>query len=463
MSDSVFNSPQQCIFCIEDSVDELQCTRCKSSLHYTCTLGFDPPEAFKSSDVKVNYVCPPCKVGSSYELLHRALDAHSKHRLHSSPIHGNTSHRYQDDHDSVSSVTSLQGDLEAEESRRPNQTVVTVVSEHLLSHSAPASAHPEPGHPPPAPASTRDYHGREEAQPLLTPLNEHCESKMKKLSYTLRSLFINPPGNATTILIGDSLQKGLVKKDIDRNTDSIRIRSVGSLCIVATVQALSQHRRTHPKIKKVVFTLGINDHLHREFHCGDETPRYFKGLSVEASRVFPNATLYFVVPYKGMVGHDVTNFVQGDLLKLLKENCPKIRRLVPPSLAGKVSDGGIHPSGTGTAVLTKWYSKSFVPPATRVFNQNSGRKSLGRPYSMAHIPPDTPTMEPVASGAPTQHQPKLHHLPSHPLHPQQSSSAYDGLAGEIVGAFKEMMYMWGHPPPQPNRYQAQQWPPIRPY
>ena len=279
----------------------------------------------------------------------------------------------------------------------------------------------------------------------------------------MRSLFNNLPGHATTILIGDSLQKGLVKKDLDRNTDCVRIRSVGGLCVVATVQALLQHKPTHPLIKKVVFTLGINDHMHRGSHCHDEIHRYYKGLQVEASRVFPNATLHFVIPYKGMADRSVKDFAPSDLLKLLKANCPNIRCHIPPSLTGKVNDGGIHPSGAGNTVLTKWYSSTFVPPSPRVFNRNSGRKSQGRTYSRAHIQPAAPTIDPAA----TNHQAPAHQQAKslHPLSQQQCPPDHNsrGLASEIVSAFTQMMSMWGQQPTQPHRYQTQQWPPIRLY
>ena len=126
----------------------------------------------------------------------------------------------------------------------------------------------------------------------------------------------------------------------------------------------------------------------------------------------------------------------------------------------KVNDGGIHPSETGNKILTKWYSKTFVPPTTRVFNRNSGRKSQGRLYSQAHIPPVTTASVSTVNRAPT------HHPSSH----NQCSQDSGGLAGETssdmfsafnaFNAFSQMMNMWGQQPSYTNRFQPQQWPPT---
>ena len=64
-----------CIVCEKLCTDELCCWRCGSSVHYKCGIGFDLPEEFQSES-RSEYICAPCLVGTSYALLHRALDAH---------------------------------------------------------------------------------------------------------------------------------------------------------------------------------------------------------------------------------------------------------------------------------------------------------------------------------------------------------------------------------------------------
>lgn len=430
-----------CRICDERAINELQCSVCKYALHFYCALGFTVPDEPRETLNFAEFKCPICVVGAHYELLHRALDSHriqssdpQRSRL-PSPIakrndtiletYGETEPRANASDDD----TEL---LDLENTRREVTSGSGLPTQPIVSEET-----------------------------KLKSLRQPCISKVKNLSYILRSLHSNLPGHATTLFIGDSLQKGLVKKDIDSVADSVRIRSVGGLCVVATTMALSQHKRPHPKIKKVVFTLGINDCLHSASHHQEETNRYFKGLEVEASRVFPNATLHFVLPYKGMVSRDASSFQQSDLQNILKEQCPKIRRHIPPNLKGKVNDGGIHPSEAGNNTLTKWYSKTFVPPPTRVFNRNSGRKSPGRPYSQAHIPPDTTASAPIVNYAPS------HHPPSR----DQCSPDYGGLAGETpldtlsaftaFNAFSQMMKMWGKQPSFTNSFQPQQWPPRR--
>jgi hypothetical protein len=201
----------------------------------------------------------------------------------------------------------------------------------------------------------------------------------------------------------------------------------------------------------VIYSLGINDFLHRGVHCFEEKPKYFKALQAESMRVFPNAELCFVLPFKGMVGNDITDMVHKDLNQLLKENAPKFRRYNPPSLRGKVDSRGIHPNAAGQKVLTDFYSRQFVTKRPSVFQQGAGRVIPGVTYAAAHHPEsfrvNTPTPQPLATGNQTQHV----------------SSVPGGLAREIAEAFKQMMQSqaWGHQPYHtPNMFQAP-WPPPR--
>ena len=472
-----------CTVCNDDCLAELKCSQCHKLCHYVCGLGFNPVEEFKASNLTTEqFICAPCIVGSSYPLLHLALEAHSDAHSKSS-----TRSRTASNVSSKSSVTSNVSSLRhiGLSPIHSDVTQQTIRSHLQVTHdSVPAPEDPAAASvqnirarsqtPPPRPERTlrpADNSAGTEPHPQRAPLHSNCASKSKRLSYVLRSLFNNLPDNATNVFIGDSLQKGLVKRDIDQNTDSVRIRSVGGLCVVATVHSLIQHKLTHPKIKKVVYTLGINDHLHRFNHCHEEKARYFKALEVESARVFPNATINFVIPYKGMESENITDTVQSDLQKLLRENCPNTRCLNPPNLTGKVSRGGIHPSETGTLVLTEWYSKVFVGPITRVFKRSSGRKAQGRPYSRAHLPSDTPPINSATGEIPTHHQQaKTLHPPNmsqaqHAQLSQQGPLTRGGLAGEIVTAFTQMMNMWGQQPRQPNinRYQGPQWPPVQLY
>ena len=190
--------------------------------------------------------------------------------------------------------------------------------------------------------------------------------------------------------------------------------------------------------------MGTNDILHQENHCCDEIPRYFKALEKECSRIFPSAILYFVLPYRGMplVGNGAIN----DLERVLKTNCPKIRRLRPPDMYKLVDKWGIHPNKEGKLVLIEYFRRTFVRPKQKIFSRDSGRQKLGTPYSQAHLPVPLQYNPQHKAQLPQTHrdqQPDAEQyrnlqgfrVPS-PAYPP--APAYHGLAREIAEAFVHM-------------------------
>ena len=317
--------------------------------------------------------------------------------------------------------------------------------------------------------------------PQWAPLEQNCKAKVGRFNFILRTLFNHLPDHGTTLFLGDSLQKGLKKRELDKHSGSIRIRSEGGLCVIAMVHSLLNHKEKHPQIKKVVYTIGVNDYLHRRRHCADDFASYFKALQAESHRIFPNATLHFVIPYKGMVSEDTKGAdIQPVLQKMLSENCPKIRVHVPPNLDGKLRDDGIHPSESGNIVLTKWYSKVFVPPPPRAMDRNSqsggnsGRRSQGRSYSNARPPYGPPSSRTSAAdagrGPPDQQQIRTRHPPQasqsqqawsrgqYIQPPGERTPAHSGLAAEIAEALTLMMDTWKYPPLPRNRFQGSKCP-----
>lgn len=293
------------------------------------------------------------------------------------------------------------------------------------------------------------------------PLHNLCEARGKKLFHGLKSL-IHQPNHATTLLLGDSLAHHLNKKEVDPDKDTFRVRSVGGLCVNATVQALRRHNQIHPKIKLLIYSLGTNDHLHRANHCHEETQRYFQALWVESKRIFPNAKISFVLPYKGMRSLD--NQVIKALENVLKENCPKIKRYFPPSMHGKVDAGGVHPDLEGRKIYTEFYSNRFAPRKQKIFSKVSGRQQAGVPYAQAHLTPEhnAEPREPQTSGVPASNsqyvgadrhgavfrvpQPSIAPHPQQQLRPNQ-------VAWDIADAVTRVLLLHGSDPTHLNMQQ----------
>ena len=464
---------QECVICGDESIDELQCADCKHCLHFTCALGFEPPDEFKASDLKSEYICPPCLCGSTDALLHQAMDVrvrkrvsitvrspslvHSEHVMMREHDHEDSASDISDihSHTHVSAVVESQHDvtnasvcnistpqLNGDKSEivvPPTQTGIRNKVKNNTGERNPNSQRKPPqsveNAPPPGNFSPDSF----------INVHEYCASKGKRLSYILRSMSSNLPSQATSVCIADSLSHCLNKKEIDPENDTFRVRSVGGLCVVGVVQSLMRHRRRHPKIKHVIYSLGINDHLHRENHCLDERAKYFKALQAESLRVFPNAIISFVLPFKGMVGNDINDQVQEDLTQLLEENCPKIRRYDPPSLQGKVDKKGIHPNWAGKKMLTAFFHNTFGHSNKgRVFSQNSGRRTPDATYATAHLPAEAQIHEnfrvrPQVQPAPVYKQEQLNQVQQAPVVP-------GGLAMEIAQAFTHVMRSWAQQP-----------------
>lgn len=369
-------------------------------------MGFSPPEEFKSTDSKSEYLCPTCIVGQSYDLLHLALDSHKSHAVnntpaagngsasstlnsHLSPITGDTRHNHLDDShlsdDESRAGTVLVNRSAAVLANVGNSGLVPPVRTNPadLSSAGRGIAHAPHGDSEVIAQTNGNTPDAQQGNYGFIPIHPDCENKGKKLLYILNNI-LHLPSHATTLLLGDSLSHCINKRNVDSETDSFRVRSVGGLCVVAAVQALLRHKPRHNNIKRIIWSLGINDHFHRGKHCHDEKAQYFKALERESSRVFPNAIISFIIPFRGMKGLD--NEILKDLEKVLKDNCPKTKRHNPPNLKGMVDQKGVHPNNEGKKVLTDFFARNFVPHKPRVFNKNSGRKNPGNTYAAAHRP-----------------------------------------------------------------------------
>ena len=215
----------------------------------------------------------------------------------------------------------------------------------------------------------------------FAPLHSTCTAKAKKLFYGLNNTKTFPR-HATTLAIGDSLLASINSRDIN-SRDSLRIRTVGGLCIAAYVTTLQHRERPLGNIKRLILSLGVNDHLHRRNHCFDDIANYFLAMGVETKRIFPNASVFFVMPYKGIT--KMSSLARKDLMGLVKLHCPSFKIFSPPTLQDKVNEGGVHPTDEGAKVLTEFYRK-LIPTPPRTFSRDSGRRSHSPTFANAVTP-----------------------------------------------------------------------------
>ena len=420
----------RCIICeVDCEVEEFKCRRCESSLHFTCALGFEPPDELKLADGKIRFLCPTCVVGTSYNLLHQALDAHS--RCQAAKLESQVD--WQPRAHSVASTTARNSQVEESASGDSVDVDITVIQsstpKNVVSNSsdsrvkaadfgvsvlqgspsmsrgatqsspAPKSVnrksrsrrHKREAPPPPQFNRARSF-SQESSETSFPEQNRRspdkcCQTKAKSLSYILNTL-IRLPGHPNTLLIGDSHLKYVDGKDVDPTDDQVRIRSVGGLCIVGTALALSDHKYIHRQFKRVGFVLGTNDCLHGHKHWYDDRLKYHKLLYQHARRIFPNAQLDFVMPFTGLKG--VSEKFLTELADDLKYVCPDMMVIHPPSVLNKINKGGVHLAPAGKALFMNFLRSKFVTPKQRMFPSDSGR--VGRqPIS---VTPPAPYRQP---------------------------------------------------------------------
>ena len=441
-------SNNQCLVCNLDADGQLQCSVCKYHLHYVCVLGLDPPEDFKASGEKHKYVCPPCLVGTSYDLLHLAIDAHSRNAAAGS-IKIN--------------VPSARGRrAERRASARDNVNGGMVVAD------------------PPLPTPDRvsvqgsDELGGDSAD--LSPLHEADIARSNRLSFILNT-FKNLPDHVTTLILGDSNTHKIRGNDLDPKGNKVCVRSFGGLCIYATVHALKNYEHEYSNIRKVAWSLGANDALHGEDqHCLDDYPHHVQALYTETKRVFPNSTVHFILPFSGIKA--VTPAFRSSLQALLKEHAPEIKMHNPPNMSGKMMRDGVHINQAGKEAYVNFLMKKFTknkpqPKQASVSDHPQGQPqpntSTGSGHQQGHQvghgnegfrlhhPQLSPTFAPshvqYYNGAPASYQAGPQHL----QYQQYPVLQQPGLAE----ALSQTMQRWwsSQQPRYVNSGPIQSWPP----
>ena len=211
-----------CNICEEDVHDEFQCSSCKYQQHYICALGFDPPDELKNLDTTSKFICAPCLVGSSYELLHRALDAHSKHSREKSESH-------------LSGISRVESVADADAGGSDDATA------NELGTGDPESPRPRT-------STTHSQVVEQTGVENFAPIHPADVARSKRLSMILNTLK-NLPDHKTTLILGDSNTHGIKGDQVDPVNGTVAARSFSGLCIVAAVHALRQHKHPYRNIK----------------------------------------------------------------------------------------------------------------------------------------------------------------------------------------------------------------------
>ena len=192
----------------------------------------------------------------------------------------------------------------------------------------------------------------------ISPLHDRCKKPAGVLAYMLNA-FKNLPHNRTTLIIGDSNFHG-IKGELDPISRSTAVRAISGLCIVGAAQTLLKYEYQYRNIKKLVLSLGVNDHLHQKQHCEDDFDRHFTTLIEESKRVFPSATIHFVVPFKGLPRVPGRHIEK--VWDFLTNKFPEVKRHRAPSMEGKVQKrDGVHLTGEGHESLRDFLIERFTP------------------------------------------------------------------------------------------------------
>lgn len=437
---------ETCFLCTEvlktDPEWQLQCASCDRKLHYACGIGYaEPVKAFRISQGKQQYNCPICIVAQNYDFLHLALKQHET--------------KARDRNAEEVGVESV--DTESQNSD----------SAHSQTAEAPPAS-PGPGDPgaSPAPSEHGDADvtlndGRRRSRTstmnsggvdfrvVVSRSEQQRIARCKKVLYNLK----NVPSSVDTVILLDSNGNNIKSEDIDGGGNKLCLRQVGGLCVSATTSALKQCRVRYPKIKKVVYGLGTNDHLHAHEHAGERT-KYIKELDHVTRKTFPNAQVHFILPFSAIEG--LGEGYTKNLAKSISVTHVGWKVHTPPSMKHKLmSPAKIHINPSGRVIFTLWLRKLFAPNPPVVNVLNAWGMPTSTPGAPAHAPGPSSYATALVGNSAAPHQP-----PSSVGLSQ--APPYNGLSRDVYDFVAHMMSTWRRDPVNPsiNRLQPSQWPPA---
>ena len=399
-----------CLLCPDDMVEEqLTCSSCNHQLHYSCGMGVKvPPEDFRTSPDKQQYICPICIAATSYNRIHLVLARHEEMSklepytpvLNTTVIPVAASSETHGDGDDVVDDEEDES-LPSHISVASNVTAVPIVSQRQgpNSHTVP--------HPPPvesfrvrrSTANSNDTGFRD----IVSNSEKRRIKRCKGMLYGLKHM----GKDVETLLVLDSNGRSIKSEDIDGSGENVRVSAIGGLCVAAATSALNDCSRNlkFPKIKRVAYGLGTNDHLHAHEHPGQKV-QYIKQLNEASKKVFPNARVQFILPFADIEGLGA-DYVR-DLSSSIVDAHVGWKIHHPPSMKQKlVRPARIHLNPLGRVNFTQWLRKIFAP-----------RRPTPVSAPVSAPPSATAALPSILPSA----------LPSLPIVPQPSSLSYAAAA-----------------------------------
>ena len=210
----------------------------------------------------------------------------------------------------------------------------------------------------------------------IADLHTQDRNRVQKCVETLDRLH-SIPDHIETVLITDSNGHKVKGRQLDPDNRSSWVLSSGGLCIPSAVHALQLHDEVYPRIQKVSMCIGTNDFLHRTQHVADVRGKYLEALREAILKVFPNACMYFVLPFSGgKVPKSFIDRLNSDIESHIID-CVVLR---PPDMRSMFSDG-VHLKQGGITRFLNFLQDQLVPRRPATFSRDSGRQSAADTYA----------------------------------------------------------------------------------
>ena len=363
-----------CCYCsgpVKD--DRLQCSSCHRTYHFRCGTGLSnvSDRTILTYLKDCGFKCSLCKIGEKNSLIHAVITINQNfnENKHATDFHpGNIIQEEAAAADvpvdlggGDASINSRLGSTASTHSRSgsPRSIRGSVSSGHIPNGQRPRNS-----------TTASDNFRRVLSQPEFRRVK-----RCKGMLYGLKNI----PTSVDSLMLLDSNGRDIKAENIDGSGSKLCFRQIGGLCCAATTQALKECKPKYPKIKNLYLGLGTNDHLHSQEHPGERVD-YIKSLDKEVRKVFPKASLHFILPFSAIKGLGET-YVRS-LAASIKDAGVRWKIHQSPAMKGKlVAPNLIHLSKEGKDIFVKWLRKicSFESPSSSGLNSSQGLPSSGLP------------------------------------------------------------------------------------